>query len=186
MMTRGREGVWIPPKSDDVIYEQPLMIMIRLLIERRACWTNGLVDKCWITRIIFGTSPSSWAIHCKPAILTNKISELEYPRILRILRIEKQCSRYVILSIGRTQRRFLQLLTNPWDGGLSFFKGTLRRLECWTTSWSAFSSGCEDNSTETFYAFWVNSLSIWYKYQLRSGNKVLLFIKLSRFCWTRP
>ena len=25
MMTRGREGVWIPPKSDDVIYEQPLM-----------------------------------------------------------------------------------------------------------------------------------------------------------------
>ena len=23
-MTRGREGVWIPPKSDDVIYEQPL------------------------------------------------------------------------------------------------------------------------------------------------------------------
>ena len=24
MMTRGRGGVWIPPKSDDVIYEQPL------------------------------------------------------------------------------------------------------------------------------------------------------------------
>ena len=151
------------------------MIMIRLLIERRACWTNGLVDKCWITRIIFSTSPSLWAIHCKPAILTNKISELEYPRILRILRIEKQCSRYVILSIGRTQRRFLQLLTNPW-----------KQVECWTTSWSAFSSGGEDSSTETFYAFWVNSLSIWYKYQLRSGNKVLLFIKLSRFCWTRP
>ena len=25
MMTRGRGGVWIPPKSNDVIYEQPLM-----------------------------------------------------------------------------------------------------------------------------------------------------------------
>ena len=24
-MTRGGEGVWIPPKSDDVIYEQPLI-----------------------------------------------------------------------------------------------------------------------------------------------------------------
>ena len=23
MMTRGRGGVWIPPKNDDVIYEQP-------------------------------------------------------------------------------------------------------------------------------------------------------------------
>ena len=26
MMTRGRGGVWIPPKSDDVIYEQPLTV----------------------------------------------------------------------------------------------------------------------------------------------------------------
>ena len=25
MMTRGRGGVMIPPKNDDVIYEQPLM-----------------------------------------------------------------------------------------------------------------------------------------------------------------
>ena len=25
MMTRGRAGVWIPPKNDDVIYEQPLI-----------------------------------------------------------------------------------------------------------------------------------------------------------------
>ena len=24
-LTWGREGVWIPPKSDDVIYEQPLI-----------------------------------------------------------------------------------------------------------------------------------------------------------------
>ena len=27
MMTRGRGGVTIPPKIDDVIYEQPLMVM---------------------------------------------------------------------------------------------------------------------------------------------------------------
>ena len=26
MMTRGREGVWIPPKNDDLIYEQPLIV----------------------------------------------------------------------------------------------------------------------------------------------------------------
>ena len=26
MMTRGREGVWIPPENDDVIYEQPLSL----------------------------------------------------------------------------------------------------------------------------------------------------------------
>ena len=32
MMTRGRGGVWIPPKSDDVIYEQPLIIMIIVMI----------------------------------------------------------------------------------------------------------------------------------------------------------
>ena len=161
------------------------MIMIAQTSDRelRACWTNGLVDKCWITRIIFGTSPSLWAIHCKPAILTNKISELEYPRISEDFENWKTVFQ-VILSVGYTQRRFLQLLTNPWEP--HFFKCTLRRLECWTTSRSAFSSGGEDNSTETLCAFWVNSLSIWYKYQLRSGNKVLLFIKLSRFCWTRP
>ena len=28
MMTRGRGGVWIPPKSDDVIYEQPLIFIL--------------------------------------------------------------------------------------------------------------------------------------------------------------
>ena len=26
MMTRGRGGVWLPPKNDDVIYEQPLRL----------------------------------------------------------------------------------------------------------------------------------------------------------------
>ena len=30
MMTRGRGGVWIPPKSDDVIYEQPLRVIQHL------------------------------------------------------------------------------------------------------------------------------------------------------------
>ena len=32
MMTRGRGGVTIPPKNDDVIYEQPLIISIQLLL----------------------------------------------------------------------------------------------------------------------------------------------------------
>ena len=31
-MTRGREGVWIPFKSDDVIYEQPLSTTIPILL----------------------------------------------------------------------------------------------------------------------------------------------------------
>ena len=28
MMARGRGGAWLPPKSDDVIYEQPLITKI--------------------------------------------------------------------------------------------------------------------------------------------------------------
>ena len=28
MMTRGRGGVWLPPENDDVIYEQPLTIIL--------------------------------------------------------------------------------------------------------------------------------------------------------------
>ena len=31
-MTRGREGVWIPFKSDDVIYEMPLSTTIPFLL----------------------------------------------------------------------------------------------------------------------------------------------------------
>ena len=30
MMTRGRGGVRIPPKIDDVIYEQPLIVLIQV------------------------------------------------------------------------------------------------------------------------------------------------------------
>ena len=32
MVTRGREGVWIPPKSEDVIYEQPLILIILIVV----------------------------------------------------------------------------------------------------------------------------------------------------------
>ena len=40
-MTRGRGGVRIPPKNDDVIYEQPLIIVIDIL--------NMLKYEEWIT-----------------------------------------------------------------------------------------------------------------------------------------
>ena len=32
LMTRGREGFWIPPKSDDVIYEAPIIRTMVVMI----------------------------------------------------------------------------------------------------------------------------------------------------------
>ena len=60
MMTRGRGGVWIPPKSDDVIYEQPLMTrmsMTIVMVKRKRTLTmmlmtdhHRLLELCWSWR----------------------------------------------------------------------------------------------------------------------------------------
>ena len=51
MMTRGRGGVWIPPKSDDVIYEQPLIAHLHKVEERRLKVEVAEVDH-QLTRVL--------------------------------------------------------------------------------------------------------------------------------------
>ena len=51
MMTRGRGGGWISPKSDDVIYEQPLTNSRNNKLKIKKVKTHLVTMKpiCWIT-----------------------------------------------------------------------------------------------------------------------------------------
>ena len=44
MMTRGRGGVTIPPKIDDVIYEQPLMTMMMMMRKMTRMRSSPITD----------------------------------------------------------------------------------------------------------------------------------------------